>query len=147
MLFVRQKPPLTRLFLIQNAGIGLNNAVPVRVVSEGAQFALPTLRYRVKGGVALGTLGMERILDLVVTAAAGTFAFAIVYVLKAFGVSQALAFSYAVVIHAVLFLPPIVIAILVFSSIGLKPLTNRGGARPAEEITVASIHDQKRRTQ
>ena len=268
VLFVRQKLPLTRLFLIQNAGIGLNNAAPVRVVSEGAQFALRTLRYRVKGGVALGTLGMERILDLVVTAAllmaglallpgrgeflpyvvgafvvavasvlaiplvirissrpflnripllvsasaylsdltsswgtlsyafflslvywlmvglcawvlafgmgvgitpfvatlailgtlffatslpalpaaAGTFEFAIVYVLKAFGVSQALAFSYAVVIHAVLFLPPIVIAILVFSSIGLKPLTNRGGARPAEEITVASIHDQKRRT-
>ena len=240
-LFVQGKEPLMRLFLVQNAGIGLNSLMPVRVLSEGAQFALLTLRYRVGSGVALGTLGVERILDMVVTAtllmagltllpskgdflpyivgafvvaaasvlavpfviwisgkpllsrvpilaatatflldltrdksaltyaflltlahwlivglcawvlahgmglgvspfvatlailgtlyfatalpalpaAVGTFEFAIVYVLRFFDVPQALAFSYGIVIHAVLFLPPIVVAFVVFSSIGL----------------------------
>ena len=49
-LFVSQRLPLMRLFVVQNAGIGLNNLVPIRVVSEGVQFALLTLRYRVKPG-------------------------------------------------------------------------------------------------
>ena len=269
VLFVRQKVPLRQLFLVQNAGIGLNNLAPVRVVSEGAQFALLTLRYGVKGGVALATLGMERILDMVVTsvllmvgltllpgtgdfipyvvgafvvavasvvaipflirvsgkpllnripilvstaaflsdmarskaaltyallltlvhwllvgicawvlahgmgldispfvatlailgtiyfatalpalpAAAGTFEFGIVYVLKFFEVPEAQAFSYAVVIHAVIFLPPIIVAILVFSSIGLKPLRQRGSMSPLGEDEVTSIRGQERKTE
>ena len=266
VLFVRQKIPLMSLFMVQNAGLGLNSLMPIRVVAEGAQFALLTVRYRVKGGTALGTLGVERILDLVVTAsllmagltllpskgdfipyvagafvvavaavlavpfliwlsrkpvlnrisllvsttaylrdltkkkvtlsyallmtlvhwllvgicawvlafgmgvevtlfeatlvilgtlffatalpalpaAAGTFEFGVVYVLKAFGVPQALAFSYGVVIHAVLFLPPIIIAIVVFSSIGLRPVKQGGPVRPVEEDVTLSVEDQKR---
>ena len=258
VLFVRDKVPLFRLFMVQNAGLGVNNLVPIRVVSEGVQFALLTLRYSVNGGVALATLGVERILDLVVTAAilmagitllsstgafvpyvvgafvvaaasvlalpflvwiskkpwfgripllastaaflvdlakakftliyalfltavswvlvgacawvlahgmgleitafaatlailgtlyfstalpalpaaAGTFEFAVVYVLKVFEVDQAVAFSYAVVIHAVLFLPPILIAILVFATIGLRP-------KRSELSTAEAISDQR----
>ena len=266
-LFVREKVPMMRLFMIQNAGIGLNNLVPIRVVSEGVQFALLTLRYGVKGGVALATLGVERILDMVVTAAllmagltllpskgdflpyvvgalvvavasvlavpfliwvsrkpllnriplvvsaaaflldlalaflltlghwlligvcawvlafemgleitpfvatltilgtiyfatalpalpaaAGTFEFAVVYVLKVFGVPHASAFSYGVVIHAVLFLPPIIVAIIVFSSIGfalkgssqkgLRPLKQVDSMRPLEEGKTISFDDR-----
>ena len=253
VLFLRDRPGVGRLFLIQNTGIGLNNLVPVRVVSEGFQFAMLTLRYKVDSGVAFGTLGVERILDMLVTAAilmagltllpskgdfvpyvvgafvvalasvlavpfviwlgrrpllswipllkptsdylkelsgakgslgysflltlaywlavglcawvlahgmdlgispfgatlailgtlyfttalpglpaaAGTFEFAVVYVLKVFDVSQALAFSYAVVIHAVLFLPPIVVAIAAFSLIGFERFRNRAPIGPA----------------
>ena len=263
VLFVGHGIPLTRLFIVQNAGIGLNNLVPIRVVSEGAQFALLTLRYRVKSGAALATLGVERVLDLVVTAAllmagltllptkgdilpyvvgafvvavasvlavpvliwasdkpflnrvpllvstadflsslakaklalayaflltlghwllvgicawvlahgmglgisafaatlailgtlyfatalpglpaaAGTFEFGIVFALKLFDVPQELAFSYGVVIHAVLFLPPMVIAIAVFSSIGLKPLKRQGSPRPLEGAPAIPVHD------
>lgn len=68
-LFLDQKVPLLRLFLVQNAGIGLNNVAPVRVVGEGTQFALLTLRYGVRSGTALATIGMEKIQDMVVTAA------------------------------------------------------------------------------
>ena len=265
LLFVGEKVPLMRLFTVQNAGIGLNNLVPIRVASEGAQFALLTLRYRVKAGAALATLGMERILDLVVTAAllmagltllpgkgdflpyvvgafvvavasvlavplliwlsgrpflnripllvataeflldmgkarfalacaflvtlghwllvgmcawvlaygmglgisafvatlavlgticfatalpgmpaaVGTFEFAIVYVLKVFEVPQALAFSYGVVMHAVLFLPPIVVAIVVFSIIGLRPL-KQGDPRSQVEESEAVGHAEHR---
>jgi len=53
--------------------------------------------------------------------AAGTFEFAIVYVLGLFGVEQAAAFSYAVLIHALLYIPPTTIAIAVISIMGLRP--------------------------
>ena len=240
-LFVEQRPSFARLFLVQNAGIGLNNLAPVRVVSEGVQYGLLTMRYGVRGGAALATLGVERLLDMVVTAsilmagltllpskgdfllyvvgafvfalvsvlaipllmwlvrrsvlnrisllvsasgfladmaraklnlacaffltlghwlvlgfgawalahgmgleispfeatlailgtlyfatavpalpaAVGTFEFAVVYVLKVFEIPQEAAISYAVVIHAVLFLPPIVIAIVAFAIMGV----------------------------
>ena len=265
-LFVRERVPLMRLFLVQNAGIGLNNLVPVRVVSEGTQYALLTLRYGVKSGAALATLGMERILDMVVTAAllmagltllpskgeflpyvvgafvvavasvlaipvllwvsnkpllnripllvstaafisdlarakvslgysflltlfhwllvgfcgwvlafgmdlditpfvatlavlgtlyfatalpalpaaAGTFEFAIVYVLMFFGVSQLLAFGYGAVLHAVLFLPPIVVAIILFATIGLRPVKQEGSLELLKRSGVASLDDGMR---
>ncbi len=243
VLFISEPVSLLRLFMVQNTGIGLNNVVPVRVISEGVQFALLTLRYKVNNGVALGTMGVERVLDMVITASLlmaglvlipdigqarpyvigafvfailavlaipvfvklagtgflsrisllsatvdylsqlnqskgalvqsflltlahwlllglavwvlafgmdlgispvvatltilgtlyfttsvpslpaglGTFEFAVVYVLKLFDVDQASAFSFAVVIHAVVFLPPIVVALALFSSLGLHP--------------------------
>ena len=250
VLFLADKLPLWRLLLVQNAGVGLNNLVPVRVIGEAAQFVLLTLRYKVKVGVALATLGMERVLDLVASAALlgagllllpskgsltpyvlwavaiaaisvllmqifiwlsskpiiqripwlaalassviqltrargrlaysliltiiywlgiglvawilaygmeirtssgeiispivatlavvatlyfvtalpalpaalGTFEFAVVFILRAFGVGSEVAFSYALVLHAILFLPPIVIAIIVFFSADFRPL-------------------------
>ena len=265
-LFVRQRVPMLQLFLVQNAGIGLNNMVPVRVVSEGVQYALLTLRYRVKGGAAMATLGMERILDMVVTAilltaglallpnkgeflpyivgamvvalasvlaipfviwasgkpvlnripllvstggflsdlaraklalgysflltlaywllvgtcawvlaqgmglgispfvatlailgtlyfatalpglpsAVGTFEFAIVYVLKFFGVEQAPAFTYGLMIHAVLFLPPIVVAIALFSAIGFGSLKDRASTKPLVEGHRVAVENQGR---
>ena len=265
VLFVGQKVPLARLFLVQNAGIGLNNLAPVRMVSEGAQFAILTLKYRVNGGVALGTLGVERILDMVVTAtilmagltllptngdfipyvvgafvfaigsvltipfviwlsdkpflkrfpllvstvtflldlaksrvtlawaflltlahwvlvgvsawvlahgmgmditafvatlailgtlyfataipglpaAAGTFEFAVVHVLKFFEVPQELALSYGLVIHAVIFLPPIVVAVFFFSSFGLRTLMQSGrtGTQETARAVFANEHE------
>ena len=268
VLFVEHKPPLIRLFLVQNTGIGLNNLVPVRVVSEGAQFAFLTLRYGVRPGAALATLGMERVLDLVVTAvllvagltllpgtgdflpyvvgafvvavasvltipfliwlsrkplfnrmplmvstagflldlardrvaipyaffltlvhwllvglcawvlafgmdlgitpfvatltilgtlyfatslpalpaAAGTFEFAVVYVLKFFDVPQSLAFSYAVMIHAVLFLPPIVVAIAVFLSMGMRLPKSGDSPRLLEGQAPLSVVPEERKT-
>ena len=250
-LFLQDKVSLRRLFLVQNVGLGLNNIVPIRLLSEVVQFALLRWRYRVNGGTALATLGLERVLDLVVTAtllmaglallpskgdflpyvvgifvlavasvamvpvfvwiskksflnrintltaaagslsdlarargtlaytllltlvywltigicgwilaagmdlgispfvatlailgtlffatslpalpaAVGTFEFAMVYVLGLFNVEQELAFSYAVVIHAILFLPPIIIAVASFPALGLHPLRNIAALR------------------
>ena len=44
------------------------------------------------------------------TGAIGTFEFAVVYIMEIFGVEQAASFGFAVIIHAVLFLPPTIIA-------------------------------------
>ncbi len=263
-LFVRHKMPLMQLFLVQNVGIGLNNLVPVRVVSEGVQYAMLTIRYGVKGGVAIAALAAERILDLIVTAtilmagltlipgkgdflpyvvgafvvailsllalptlvwlskrsylgrfavvitiatflldlskskgalassilltllywllvglsawvlaygmdlgispfiatltilgtvyfttslpalpaAVGTFEFAIVYVLRVFDVSQDMAFSYGVVIHAILFLPPIVVVMAALSNLGLGTL-RKHPAGQSQELDPLPVGYQK----
>jgi uncharacterized membrane protein YbhN (UPF0104 family) len=262
VLFLREKVSLPRLFMVQNVGIGLNNLVPIRVFGEVAQFALLRWRYRVNGGTAIATLGLERVLDLVVTAtllmaglallpnkgdflpyvvgafvvaiasvgmvrvfvwasnkpllnrlntvtaaadslsalarakgtlaysllltlaywvtvgicgwilasgmelgispfvttiailgtlylvtslpalpaALGTFEFAVVYVLKIFDVPQELAFSYALVLHGILFLPPIVIALASLPFLGLHSLRRRESveAEPVFPLTVST---------
>ena len=248
--FLDEKVPLLRLFLVQNAGVGLNNLVPVRIISEATQFILLTLKYKVKIGNTIATLGIERVLDLVsstsvllvgilllpssgylasyvggavilasisvvlvqlfiwlsskpfvqripwlysigdsvvqltrarsrlaasllltiiywlgigvaawilangmelhtssgqiispilatvtivatlyfttavpaMPAAVGTFEFAIKSILELFGVSSELAFSYALLIHSILFIPPVVIAIFVFTSTGFRSI-------------------------
>jgi len=66
LLFLGRSPGVRRLFLVGNAGMGLNSIAPVRVLGEVAQFALLTLRDRVDGGLALASLGTERVLDIVV---------------------------------------------------------------------------------
>ena len=68
VLFVDGNVSTNRLFVVQNIGIGLNNVVPVRVASEAVQIAILTLRDGVRASVALATVGMERVLDLIVSA-------------------------------------------------------------------------------
>ena len=67
-LFVNGEVSTNRLFLVQNIGIGLNNLVPVRIASEAAQLAILSIKDRVRPSVALATLGMERVLDVVASA-------------------------------------------------------------------------------
>ncbi len=55
-----------RLFLVQQAGAGLNNLSPVRVFSEPIQFGLLVLRDRLPGGGVALTLGVGRSMDLLV---------------------------------------------------------------------------------
>lgn len=59
-------------------------------------------------------------------AAMGTFEFAIVYILRLFNVQHEYAFSYALVIHAILFLPPIIIALVSLPTLGLHLSRNKG---------------------
>ena len=54
--------------LVQNAGMGLNNLLPVRMVSEPAQLALITRRYHVPFPTALATLVAGNVLDIFATA-------------------------------------------------------------------------------
>ncbi len=69
VLFVDESVSTARLFVVQNEGVGLNNLVPVRIASEATQLAVLTLRDRLRPATALATLGMERVLDAVVSTA------------------------------------------------------------------------------
>ena len=65
VLFVNDEVSTNRLFVIQNVGIGLNNVMPVRIASEASQLAILSLKEGVRPSVALATLGMERVLDVI----------------------------------------------------------------------------------
>ncbi len=69
ILFVQERVSYVRLFLIQNAGIGLNSLSPIRVVSEPLQLALVSRREGVGTATALATLAMEHLMDVFATAA------------------------------------------------------------------------------
>ena len=66
ILFVNEQVSLLRLFLVQNAGIGLNNVSPIRVVSEPVQLMLLTRRDGITAGTALATLATEHLIDVLV---------------------------------------------------------------------------------
>ena len=65
VLFVQQRVSVRALFIARNAGIAVNNLSPWRVFAEAIQFAVLTARYRVPGGPAIASLGVEKVLDLV----------------------------------------------------------------------------------
>ena len=69
VLFVQEKATLLQLAVTQNVGTGVNNMLPVRVMSEPIQMAMLTGRYKVPGPTALATLATEHMLDIVATAA------------------------------------------------------------------------------
>ena len=86
LLFVNGEVTTNRLFMVQNIGIGLNNLVPVRIASEAAQLAILSIKDRVSPSVALATLGMERVLDIVASALILAVAFLFIPELKEYGI-------------------------------------------------------------
>lgn len=64
ILLTTKSVSINRLFLIQNAGIGINNIFPIRIASEIAQIALLTVRGNVSKSTAVTSIGMERLIDL-----------------------------------------------------------------------------------
>ena len=74
-----------RLFLIQNAGIGLNNLSPVRLVSEPVQLALVIRRGGVNTATALATLVVEHLMDV--------FAVAVILAISIIALPQLRGFS------------------------------------------------------
>ncbi len=74
-----------RLFMIQNAGIGLNNLSPVRLVSEPVQLALVVRRGGVNTATALATLVVEHLMDV--------FAVAVILAISIIALPQLRGFS------------------------------------------------------
>ncbi len=56
-----------QVFLTQNTGIGLNNLLPIRMVSEPVQLVLITKRYGVPFPTALATLVAGNVMDIFAT--------------------------------------------------------------------------------
>ena len=97
VLFVRERVSFFRLFLIQNAGIGLNNVSPIRVVSEPLQLALVSRREGVSGATALATLAMEHLMDVFATAALLGLSVVLLPELRGFSIQLAAAVILAIV--------------------------------------------------
>ena len=95
-LFVNGEVSTNRLFMVQNVGIGLNNLVPIRIASEAAQLAILSIKDRVRPSVALATLGMERVLDVVASALILAIAFLFIPEIRDYGVYVWGALAFAV---------------------------------------------------
>jgi uncharacterized protein (TIRG00374 family) len=100
-LFVNGEVSTNRLFMVQNVGIGLNNLVPVRIASEAAQLAILSIKDRVRPSVALATLGMERVLDVVASALILAIAFFFIPEMQDYGIYVWGALAFAVLCIAI----------------------------------------------
>ena len=100
-LFVNGEVSTNRLFMVKNVGIGLNNLVPVRIASEAAQLAILSIKDRVRPSVALATLGMERVLDVVASALILAIAFLFVPEMQDYGIYVWGALAFAVLCIAI----------------------------------------------
>lgn len=69
LLLPGEKVSTERLFLVWNAGIGLNNISPVRLVAEPAQLALLTQRDGISAPKVVASLLMSHLFDFVVSTA------------------------------------------------------------------------------
>ena len=68
ILFVNQKITLFKIFLVQNTGIGVNNLMPVRVLSEVVQVALLVRRFGLNTASVVATLFAEHLMDILASA-------------------------------------------------------------------------------
>ena len=100
-LFVNGEVSTNRLFMVQNVGIGLNNLVPIRIASEAAQLAILSIKDRVRPSVALATLGMERVLDVVASALILAIAFLFIPEMHDYGIYVWAALAFAVLCIAI----------------------------------------------
>ena len=134
VIWFGSRPGLTHLQLLASTSTSLRNLVKARVKLSWS--FLLTLGYWLLLGSSAWILayGMGIEISLLVAtllvigtltfvalipslpASVGTFEFAVYYFLTTIGVGSGEALGFALVIHAILFLPPILIAVLVFGS-------------------------------
>ena len=134
VIWLGSRPGLTHLQLLASTSSSLKELTRARVRLTWS-FML-TVSYWVLLGLSVWVLayGMEIDISLLVAillvigtltfvalvpslpASVGTFEFAVFYLLTTIGVRDGQALGFALVIHAILFLPPILIAILVFAT-------------------------------
>jgi uncharacterized protein (TIRG00374 family) len=67
LLFIGHPVRTIRLFMVENAALGLNNVSPLRLLDEPAILTMLSLRDRIPGPLVFATLMMSRIQDLGVT--------------------------------------------------------------------------------
>ena len=106
-----------RLFLIQNAGIGLNNLSPVRLVSEPVQLALVVRRGGVNTATALATLVVEHLMDV--------FAVAVILAISLVALPQLRGFSIQVGAVIILAFLTLVVLFAVAKGMDAVPGTSR----------------------
>ena len=160
VIWVGTRPGFTRLPLLASTSWSLRSLVQARLKLTFS--FLLTLAYWLTAGLSAWVLayGMGIEISLLLAtllvigtltfvalvpslpASVGTFEFAVYYLLTAFGIGPVEALGYALVIHAIIFLPPILIALVVLVSWPLKRTprdTVSHGPLGASSSTVESL--------
>ena len=106
---------LRLLFLSQTVAIWLATVAQVRMLLDGFYFSLPwEASWLMLVGLAVG-VSLPSAPGLI-----GTFHYAVILVLKGFGIAGADAVSYAIVLHAVSVLPILILGVLIVWHKGLS---------------------------
>ena len=146
VIWMGTRPGFARLPLLASTSWSLRSLVQARLKLT-LSFLL-TLAYWLTAGLSAWVLayGMDIEISLLLAtllvigtltfvalvpslpASVGTFEFAVYYLLTAFGIGPVEALGYALVIHAIIFMPPILIALVVLVSWPLK-------RRPRDTVT------------
>ena len=147
VIWLGSRPGLTHLQLLASTSSSLRALIRARVKLTWS--FLLTLGYWILLGLSAWVLayGMEIDISLLVAtllvigtltfvalvpslpASVGTFEFAVFYLLTTIGVGDGDALGFALVIHVILFMPPILIALIVFATWAIT------GRRPPEAVT------------
>ena len=138
VIWIGARPSLSRLPLLASTSGSLRDLVNARFkltvsflltlaywLTLGASAWVLAYGMGIEISILLATLLVIGTLTFVamvpsLPASIGTFEFAVYYLLTAFGIGPVEALGYALVIHAILFLPPILIALLVLVTWPLK---------------------------
>jgi uncharacterized membrane protein YbhN (UPF0104 family) len=67
LLLQKEKVSLLRLFLVQQAGVGVNMISPVRVLAEATQTAMLTYTDKLRAPKVVSSIALSRLFDLLVT--------------------------------------------------------------------------------
>ena len=138
VIWLGTRPGFTRIPLLASTSWSLRSLVRARLKLTFSFFL--TLAYWLTAGLSAWVLayGMGIEISLLLAtllvigtltfvtlvpslpASVGTFEFAVYYLLTAFGIGPVEALGYALVIHAIIFIPPILIALVVLVSWPLK---------------------------
>ena len=134
-----QDQPVNRLqvFLTQNTGIGLNNLLPIRMVSEPIQLAVITRRHHVPGPVALATLVAGNTLDIFATAILMALGVVLEPGLRGLSIQLAGAF--------ILFIVSILVFVIVARGLGAIPIANRVQFFQRLTVAVGLLRESPRR--
>ena len=138
VIWIGARPGLTRLPLLASTSGSLRSLVNARLkltvsflltlaywLTLGASAWVLAYGMGIEISILLATLLVIGTLTFValvpsLPAAVGTFEFVVYYLLTAFGIGPVEALGYALVIHAILFIPPILIALVVLITWTLK---------------------------
>ncbi|MQF95014.1 MAG: flippase-like domain-containing protein [SAR202 cluster bacterium] len=154
VIWIGSRPGLTNLQLLASTSSSLKSLIRAWVRLSWS-FAL-TLGYWVLLGLSAWVLayGMEIDISLLVAtllvigtltfvalvpslpASVGTFEFAVFYLLTTIGVGDGEALGYALVIHAILFMPPILITIMVFATWAITGKNDRVSVESEPPVVV-----------
>ena len=119
VLLEGERVSFMQVLLTQNTGLGLNNLLPVRMVSEPVQLALITRRYKVPFPSALATLVGGNVLDIFATAILMGVGIALTPTLREGRVSIQLVGAF------ILFVVTILVFIAVARGLDAIPIANR----------------------
>ena len=159
VIWIGARPSLSRLSLLASTSGSLRSLVNARLkltvsffltlaywLTLGASAWVLAYGMGIEISILLATLLVIGTLTFVamvpsLPASVGTFEFAVYYLLTAFGIGPVEALGYALVIHAILFMPPILIALVVLVTWPLKRKSQEQEG-PATVIVATAVADR-----